>query len=112
MTDFFRHCVCCAALVPEDRLRRGADTCSPACKQADRRAQRKAQKQWNLERLVRMPKARKMVRQYEQDKKSQTSNPAVETPQLALRGCGEENGPVDIEAGAISGSGPDTPGEL
>lgn len=58
---FKRYCTQCKTRVPEDRLRRGADTCSTECKDFDRRSQRRYQKALAKDKILRSPWLRKLL---------------------------------------------------
>lgn len=52
----------CGKEVPYDRLKRGSDTCSNECKQADRKLQRRFQRELRLAQVARSRKLQRMIR--------------------------------------------------
>ena len=72
---FRRWCTHCKQEVPRDRLVRGSDTCSVQCKRNDRIAQRRFQKQLALERILQLPKTRRLAAALENQDKAQRSAP-------------------------------------
>lgn len=55
--EFHRFCVVCSMVVPEDRLRRGAHTCSKECGKADKGGMRRFKAALRLQRSQKSVKA-------------------------------------------------------